>query len=269
VLNGTVKHRERFRPFAPVVLQEYVNDWFDVPARQNASPFMLRVWPFLSGRSERVPAVSHVDGSARVQTIDRDTHPKLHALITAFYQRTGVPMLLNTSFNIAGEPIVERPEDALWSLLSTGLDYCVIEDRIVHRQRQFQTLLDLCPKFTGRTLAIGGANWGAKPSILFETEWRTNGRRGTLEPFEPAFLPTYMSSLRGVGDGCPVMSAMADTPWGEICVVLDSQEFELLRCCDGFSHLRTFVNRRPGWTGEWLINTVSRCYRSHLVMFVP
>jgi len=131
-LNARVKHRESFRPFAPAVLAREAAAWFDLgPAPE--SPFMLRVVPTLPERHTTVPAIVHVDGSARVQTVAEDGGP-LHRLLEAFFARTGVPLLLNTSFNVAGEPIVETPADALRCFAGTGIDAVALGGRLVVRR---------------------------------------------------------------------------------------------------------------------------------------
>jgi len=123
-LNARVKHREAFRPYAPAVLASEARAWFDLgPCSE--SPFMLRVVPVHPERRATIPAVVHVDGSARVQTVCEDGGP-FHRVIEAFHRETGVPMVLNTSFNVAGEPLVETPEDALGCLLGTALDACAL-----------------------------------------------------------------------------------------------------------------------------------------------
>jgi len=133
VLNSKVKHREAFRPFAPAILEERAGDWFDFGATSSISPFMLRVCDVRSDRRHLVPAIVHVDGTARPQTVSRKHNQRLHSLLLEFENLTGVPLLVNTSFNIMGEPIVESPVDALRCLLSTGLDACVFHDRIVFK----------------------------------------------------------------------------------------------------------------------------------------
>jgi carbamoyltransferase len=130
ILNERVKHREEFRPFAPVILLEEADNWFDMGGSRMESPFMLRVCPFRRDKMDKVPAVVHVDGTGRVQTVTREANELLYELIRRFYEKTGVPIVLNTSFNIMGEPIVETPEDALLCFLTTGIDYCVIEDQL-------------------------------------------------------------------------------------------------------------------------------------------
>ena len=144
-LNDCVKHRESFRPFAPVILREEVTNWFETDVAGSDSPFMLRVIKFRESAQSQVPAVAHVDGTGRVQTLDQACNPRLRRLLELFFDRTGVPMLLNTSFNTAGEPIVESPSDALWCMLFTGIDLLIIEDVLVKKHPEFQHALDLVP----------------------------------------------------------------------------------------------------------------------------
>lgn len=133
ILNSRIKRREGFRPFAPVVLLEEVPNWFEVDHQNPASPFMLRICRFREERAAQVPAVVHVDNSGRLQTVTEPANGRFYTLVKKFYEQTGVPMLLNTSFNVRGEPIVETPEDAIRCLLSSGLDACVFEDRIAFK----------------------------------------------------------------------------------------------------------------------------------------
>ncbi|HEV2708170.1 MAG TPA: carbamoyltransferase C-terminal domain-containing protein [Pyrinomonadaceae bacterium] len=131
ILNLRVKRREPFRPFAPVVPLEQVDDWFELDGAPRESPFMLRVCEFKKAQAMRVPAVVHVDGTGRVQTVTREANGRFYELVKSFGEATGVPVVLNTSFNVMGEPIVETPEDAVACLLKSGLDCCVFPDRIV------------------------------------------------------------------------------------------------------------------------------------------
>ena len=130
-LNLRVKRREPFRPFAPVVPLEDVGDWFELNGAPRESPFMLRVCEFREEQAARVPAVVHVDGTGRVQTVTPEANGRFYELVRKFGGATGVPVLLNTSVTVMGEPIVETPEDALACLLDSGLDCCVFEDRVV------------------------------------------------------------------------------------------------------------------------------------------
>ncbi|WP_322102218.1 carbamoyltransferase [Paraburkholderia sp. J41] len=125
-----IKDREDFRPVAPVVLEERADDWF-VGARR--APFMLFIFDVKADKAERIPAVRHVDGTARVQTVNRAQHPLYYDLIAAFERRTGVPVLVNTSFNTRGEPMVNSPRDALESFWTSPLDALVIGPFLVRK----------------------------------------------------------------------------------------------------------------------------------------
>jgi len=129
-LNRRVKHREPFRPFAPSVLAEAASDYFD---GIDASPHMLLVFPVRPERRACVPAITHVDGTARVQTVTRNANPLYYRLIEAFGRRTGVPMLLNTSFNVRGKPIVCTPEDAIACFRGTQMDYLALGDLLLSK----------------------------------------------------------------------------------------------------------------------------------------
>jgi carbamoyltransferase len=132
---NVLKDREDFRPVAPAVPQEDFADWF-APAAANGgrSPFMLFVYDALPGQAARIPSACHSDGSARVQTVDAASNPRFHALLRAFGQRTGVPVLVNTSFNVRGEPIVCSPRDAIAAFYSTPLDALAIGPFIVEKR---------------------------------------------------------------------------------------------------------------------------------------
>ena len=127
-LNRMIKKREAFRPFAPSVLAEHVADHFGL---DHPSPFMLETCRLTS--SLALPGVTHIDGSARPQTVDGVNNPRFAALLEAFYRRTGCPMLLNTSFNVRGEPIVCSPADALLCMARSGLDALVLDDFLLDR----------------------------------------------------------------------------------------------------------------------------------------
>ncbi len=118
-LNLKVKFRESFRPFAPAVLAECAAEWFELDVE---SPYMLLVASVRPEHRSDIPAVTHVDGSARIQTVDQATNPRFHALLTAFGARTGCPVLVNTSFNVRGEPIVCTPEDAFRCFMATAIE---------------------------------------------------------------------------------------------------------------------------------------------------
>lgn len=152
-MNLKIKYRESFRPFAPVILEEKMGDWFELA---HPSPYMLLVvdvhkqkWRSQSQRSDEVkgldllkqirseiPAVTHVDMSARVQTVTAQSNPKFHSLLTEFERRTGCPVLINTSFNVRGEPIVESPEHAYRCFMRTEMDYLVLGNQLLKKTDQ-------------------------------------------------------------------------------------------------------------------------------------
>ena len=152
-LNLKVKYRESFRPFAPSVLRETMADWFEL---DTDSPYMLLVADVVDQRRRlmnqdeqalfgidklnvprsQIPAVTHVDYSARIQTVHADTNPRYHRLLSAFHERTGCPVLVNTSFNVRGEPIVCTPEDAFRCFMGTEIEVLVAGDCVLHKDRQ-------------------------------------------------------------------------------------------------------------------------------------
>ena len=152
-INSKIKFRESFRPFAPSVLDHRIADYFDL---ETSSPYMLVVAevkssikakqttteagisPFDKLREIRskLPAVTHVDGSARIHSVSRASNPRFHALLRAFESRTGCGVLVNTSFNVRGEPIVYTPEDAYRCFMRTEMDYLVIENCLLDKRDQ-------------------------------------------------------------------------------------------------------------------------------------
>ncbi len=132
-INLKIKFREGFRPFAPSVLAEKADEWFDL--REHPSPFMLLVADVKEGKRV-VPAITHVDHSARVQTVSRDTTPLYYDLIAAFEEQTGCPMVINTSFNVRGEPIVCTPEDAFQCFIRTHMDTLSIGPFLLRKEDQ-------------------------------------------------------------------------------------------------------------------------------------
>src|SRR4029077_2847183 len=123
ILNSRVKHRQAFRPFAPIVLAERAREIFE---GEEDSTVMLIPKAVRREWRDRIPAVVHVDGTARVQTVREQTNPVLYRLLKEFEALTGVPVLINTSFNVKGEPMVETPRDAVICFLTTGIDHLVL-----------------------------------------------------------------------------------------------------------------------------------------------
>lgn len=134
LINQMVKKREEYRPFAPSVLEESLGDFFEVPVTRAEYPFMIFVLKVREQFRELLGAITHVDGTARVQTVSRQTNPKYWDLISEFQKLTGIPILLNTSFNNNAEPIVDSVEDAIVCYLTTGLHYLVVGDYLVSKR---------------------------------------------------------------------------------------------------------------------------------------
>ena len=157
-LNLKVKFRESFRPFAPSILREDLSEWFDIDVD---SPYMLLVADInskikiemtkeekelfgiekLNIKRSEIPAVTHIDYSARIQTINKKTNKIFYELISKFKEKTGCPVLVNTSFNVRGEPIVNSPSDAFKCFMGTELDYLVIGNFILDKKNQDQNLI--------------------------------------------------------------------------------------------------------------------------------
>jgi carbamoyltransferase len=130
LLNLKIKRRENFRPFAPSILKEYAAEYF---TQNDIVPFMEKVFPIKPEKHHEIPAVTHVDGTGRLQTVDREISPRYYALIEAFRKKTGVPILLNTSFN-ENEPIVNTPQEALDCFMRTKMDMLVLENCVIDRK---------------------------------------------------------------------------------------------------------------------------------------
>ena len=158
-LNLKVKYRESFRPFAPSIIRENVSEWFDINCD---SPYMLTVANVspekclkmnkdeeqlfgiekLNIKRSEIPAVTHVDYSARIQTVNKDTNLKYHKLISEFNKKTGCPIVVNTSFNVRGEPIVHSPEDAFKCFMGTEIDVLAIGNCFLKKEKQNMKLKD-------------------------------------------------------------------------------------------------------------------------------
>jgi carbamoyltransferase len=135
-INALVKFRENYRPFAPSILHEYGEDYFE---DYQESPYMERALRFHDKVVQRVPAVVHVDGTGRLQSVKREWNPRFYRLIDAFHRRTGIPLLLNTSFNVMGRPIVHSVEDAIAVFMASGLDALVIGDHLFTKPEAVKT----------------------------------------------------------------------------------------------------------------------------------
>lgn len=132
IINLRIKFREKFRPFAPSILEEHVGDWFEI---DEVTPYMEKVFPIRCEKRALIPAVTHVDGSGRLQSVSKRTNPLYHSLISNFYQKTGIPIVLNTSLN-ENEPIVRTPAEAIACFLRTDMDAIVLGSHAVDRHRR-------------------------------------------------------------------------------------------------------------------------------------
>ena len=134
-INKIIKFRESYRPFAPAILSEYKNKFFDIDKKETVN-FMEKVFFIKKNMRSKIPAVSHIDGSGRLQTVDKKINPKFYKLIKEFKKITSIPILINTSFNLNGEPIVSSPQDAIRTFNTSGLDILVIGDFIVSKNNE-------------------------------------------------------------------------------------------------------------------------------------
>jgi carbamoyltransferase len=136
IVNARIKFREPFRPFAPVILEERATEFYaglDNPSQNYPSRYMLAVYPTRDGCGDMIQAVTHEGGSGRLQTVQRETNPLYYRAIELFEQATGVPVLLNTSFNLRGEPIVTTPKNALNTFTKSDIDTVYLDDYVVRK----------------------------------------------------------------------------------------------------------------------------------------
>ena len=143
LLNEKVKHREKFRPFAPVVCADDAETYFSIDKPLlDPTDYMLMVYPIIKKWHKKIPSVTHADGSGRLQTIRRKQNPLYYDLIKNFGKLSGIPILINTSFNIRGEPIVCSPYDAYKCMMGTGIDYLVLGTFLIKREDNPQDMWD-------------------------------------------------------------------------------------------------------------------------------
>jgi carbamoyltransferase len=230
-LNQRVKLRETFRPFAPMILEEDVSDWFDIQGRDTASPFMLRVLRFRADRAKEVPAVVHVDGSGRVQTIHKLFYPKLHALLTRWKRLTGVPILLNTSFNIAGEPIVETPRDALFCLCATGIDWCYLQGQLVTKEAGNWDLLDFV--LVRNTLWYGLFDPRGWPNARHGAPYSQNTHELLSNDLGGEIVSAHAARIFEFTFTWQHLKVATRTLWGDVVHVIPSGFMRILDCIDG------------------------------------
>ena len=146
IINLRIKFREKFRPFAPSILEEHVGEWFEIDEH---TPYMEKVFPIREEKRALIPAVTHVDGSGRLQSVSKLTNPRYHALISKFHEKTGVPIVLNTSLN-ENEPVVRIPREAISCFLRTDMDVLVLGCHVLDRHasdfpEQYRKRVELKP----------------------------------------------------------------------------------------------------------------------------
>jgi carbamoyltransferase len=232
VLNHRIKFRESYRPYAPVIPLEFVQEWFEVGPGGISSPFMLRVLPFRLEKRALVPAVVHVDGTGRLQTVTHEANGPLYDLIMRFYEITGVPILLNTSFNMNGEPIVETPDDALTCFLATDMDACLLDATFVSKVSRNQDWLDFVPVL--RQIETAEERF-ADPTPQLRPF-------GVLDSFAEGMMP--MASRQRDKIRQDYLRVRVESPWGPVYHDLTTDFGDLLAQIDG---------TRTGWhIHEWI-----------------
>lgn len=172
IVNEMIKQREDYRPFAPAVIEEGLAEYFEVPPALDATPFMIFVLPVRPEKRALLGAVTHIDGSARVQSVSSGDNPRFHALIAAFGRITGVPIVLNTSFNNNAEPIVDSADDAVTAFLTTGLHALVIDDWLIRRSPGAplqSALLDLVPSLAINRKLVRRSSRNGEPRYGIES----------------------------------------------------------------------------------------------------
>lgn len=169
-INAVIKERELYRPFAPAVIEEEAAHYFELSGAEASSAFMTFAVPVVASHREELPAITHVDGTARVQTVSKASHPRFWNLLSAFGKRSGVPILLNTSFNSRREPIVQSAHDALTCLLTSQLEYLFVNDYRV-RKRPFATdvLLEMVPSIPSHVQLVLRSNREGQPNYSLVT----------------------------------------------------------------------------------------------------
>ncbi|MBB5882402.1 carbamoyltransferase [Xanthomonas arboricola] len=200
LINRMIKTRESFRPFAPAVLQEEAADYFELPQGETRFPFMTFVLNVQPDKQELLGAVTHVDGTARVQTVSRDDNPRFWRLIDAFRRRTGVPVVLNTSFNNNVEPIVDSIDDAIACFLTTGLQALVVGDFILTRKHAANRA-SLIPQLLNHVRLVERRQRQPDGTIADHCEIRRATWNGEASK---VLTPPLFALLRQVGDGASI-----------------------------------------------------------------
>ncbi|MGO7543276.1 carbamoyltransferase [Rhizobium ruizarguesonis] len=234
-INAGIKFRESFRPFAPAIPRELAADWFEFASSAPESPFMLRAVKVRGSRANQIPAVVHVDGTGRLQTLTVEENGSFHELAHRLGAAKGAPVILNTSFNLKDEPIVETPVDAIWMLLGTELTFCVIGDHIITKTGEVSSILDLVPRVIGNF-------WRLKLPVR-------HGRLARDTEAEDAF------------------EMRVDTPWGETDVIIPPRLSPILSAIDGTTTGAGLLHRLPDarWVPLSLVHDLLLLRRMHVI----
>jgi len=206
LINEMVKNRESYRPFAPSVLEEYADQFFEVP--DGSSPaYMTFTVPVREAMRPKLPAITHIDGTARIQTVSRNTNERYWRLIEAFRQRTGVPVVLNTSFNHNLEPIVDSVEDAITCLLTTGLTHLVIDNYLITKRPVKPAIVSqLFPTLPEHVQLVYCQQAGSGKGLRHLYRLESTVGRNTSRPVSAA---TYKTLTYAIGRNCSLGAALA------------------------------------------------------------
>jgi carbamoyltransferase len=206
LINEMVKNRESYRPFAPSVLEEYADQFFEVP--DGSSPaYMTFTVPVREAMRPKLPAITHIDGTARIQTVSRNTNERYWRLIEAFRQRTGVPVVLNTSFNHNLEPIVDSVEDAITCLLTTGLTHLVIDNYLITKRPVKPAIVShLFPTLPEHVQLVYCQQAGSGKGLKHLYRLESTVGKNTSRPLSAA---TYKTLTYAIGRNCSIGAALA------------------------------------------------------------
>ena len=206
MINKIVKNREPYRPFAPSVLEEYAEQFFEVP--DGSSPaYMTFTVPVREAMRPKLPAITHIDGTARIQTVSRNTNERYWRLIEAFRQHTGVPVVLNTSFNHNLEPIVDSVEDAITCLLTTGLTHLIIDNYLVtKRPVKPAIVLELLSTLPEHVQLVYCQQVGLSKGLKHLYRLESTVGRNTSRPISAA---TYKTLTYAIARNCSLRAALA------------------------------------------------------------
>jgi len=237
-----VKNRESYRPFAPSVLEEYADQFFEVP--DGSSPaYMTFTVPVREAMRPKLPAITHIDGTARIQTVSRNTNERYWRLIEAFRQRTGVPVVLNTSFNHNLEPIVDSVEDAITCLLTTGLTHLVIDNYLITKRPVKPAIVSqLFPTLPEHVQLVYCQQAGSGKGLKHLYRLESTVGRNTSRPISAATPGARCSPPSRVGRAPIIAPSLSQTRWKKL---RRSRAPARARCCSASAFIKAafFISR--------------------------